>query len=242
MKKVSVEIVVPAYNEAPFLEENIMYLYDFLKKEKLNFDWTIIIGENGSTDNTLDIAKKLSKKYKKIKWAHHDIGSRDRTLKKLWGESKADIVMYTDADMSVPPKYIPPLINKILEGYDLAIGSRLLKDSEVKREKKRVFLSKIYNGFLIPIILPTGVNDAQCGFKAAKTKFIKDLIPKLCDENGFMDTEMLAVSHSRGLKIAEIPVEWQDRRVSTMSVWKNVPNFLKNIIKTRIKILTGFYK
>ncbi|MDD5193713.1 MAG: glycosyltransferase [Candidatus Nanoarchaeia archaeon] len=237
----SVDIIIPAYNESSFLEENVMQLYNFLKNEKLNFNWTIIIGENGSKDNTLDIAKKLSKKYKKIKWAHNDIGSRDRILKRLWGESKVDIVMYTDADMSVHPKYIPPLVNKILDGYDLAIGSRMLKDSIVKREKKRVFMSRIYNNFLVPFILPTGVKDAQCGFKAARTELIKSLIPKLCDENGFMDTEMLAVSNSKGLKIAEIPVEWSEGRESTMSVWKNVPNFLKNLVKTRWKIITGFY-
>jgi glycosyltransferase involved in cell wall biosynthesis len=239
---VSVDIVIPAYNEASVLEKNILDLYNFLKKENLKFKWTIVIGENGSKDNTLEIAKKLSKKYKKIKWAHNDIGSRDRILKRLWSESNADIVMYTDADSSVPPEYIPPLVNKIIEGYDIAIGSRMLEDSKVNRERKRVFMSKIYNKFLIPFILPTGVKDAQCGFKAARTDFIKKLIPKLCNENGFMDTEMLAVCNSQGLKIAEIPVEWADRRESTMSVWKNVPNFLKNIIKTRIKIMQGYYE
>lgn len=241
MEDFKVDIVVPAYNEAEFLKENIMLLYNYLKSSKPNFKWRIIIGENGSTDNTLEISKKLAKKYPKIDYAHNDIGSRDRIIKKLWTESTANIAMYTDADMSTHPKYVHELINKIKQGNDIAIGSRMLKSSKVKREGRRVFLSHIYNKIIVPVILPTGVKDAQCGFKAASRKIIKEIIPKLGNENGFLDTELLAVAHSKGLKIAEIPVEWEDRRESTMSVWQNVPNFLKNTIKTRIKILRGFY-
>lgn len=244
--KSNVEIVVPAYNEGKFLEENILYLYNFLKKEDLSFNWKIIIGENGSKDNTQEVAKKLAKSHKEITWITNDIPNRDLILKKAWENTTADIVMYTDADMSTHPRHIKELIALVEEGNDIVVGSRLRKDSKVKREAKRVFMSKIYNKILLPIILPIGVSDAQCGFKAINQKTAKTLVPKLGKEvtrySGFLDTEILGVGHSQGYKIKEIPVEWEDKRESTMSVWKNVPVYIRNIVKTRIKLIKGYYK
>ena len=133
------------------------------------------------------------------------------------------------------------LLKKIEEGYDICIGSRLLKESNLKREFYRVIFSKIYNFILIPLILPTGVSDAQCGFKAITPRVAKDILPKLESHNAFLDTELLAVARYKGLKIAEIPVTWEDKRESRMNVWKDIPNFLKNIVRTRIKIIKGFY-
>lgn len=239
MKKV--EIIIPARNESEFLEKNIRFLYDFLEKEKLPFDYTLHIVESSSQDNTFEIAKSLSKKFKKIKATHFDQPGRDYCLRNSWINSDADILLYTDADISTHPRHLKQLIEKIEEGNDIAIGSRLMKGSILKREKRRVFMSNIYNRILLPIILPTGVRDAQCGSKAITQKVAKEILPKLEDHNGFLDTELLAVAHHKKLKIAEIPVEWADTRKSTMSVWKNIPDFLKNIIRIRIKIISGFY-
>ncbi len=236
-----VDIIIPAHNESKILEKNIFALYNFLKKQPTDFKWTIIIGENASSDNTLEIAKKLSKKYKEVKWSHSDIPSRDIVLKKLWTKSNADILAYMDADLSTDISYFPKLVRAIKEGNDIAIGSRLKKGSKVNRPPIRILMSNIYNKFIIPIILPTGVKDAQCGFKAINKKTAKELLPKLGNYNGFLDTEMLAVAHYKKYKIEEIPVRWREDRKSTMSVWKNIPNFLKNLIKTRKKILCGKY-
>lgn len=234
------DIVIPAYNESKNLEQSLKLLYSYLLKIK-NVEWNVIIGENGSKDNTLDVAKKLAKKFPRLKVRHLNIPSRDNTLLTLWGESDADILVYMDADMSTNPKHTQELIDSIFDGYDIAIGSRIKEGAKVEREGIRVFLSNIYNKFLIPVILPTGVKDAQCGFKAINQKVAKSILPKLVKENGFMDTELLAVAKYKNYKVKEIPVEWTTGRESTMNVWKNIPNFLKNIFKTRWKIITGFY-
>ena len=49
--------------------------------EGLGIDWKILIGENGSKDNTYKIAKDLEKKYEKVKAYHFDIGSKDNAIK-----------------------------------------------------------------------------------------------------------------------------------------------------------------
>lgn len=240
--KPKVEIVVPAYNESAHIKKNIELIYNTLNAKKQNFDWTIIIGENGSKDKTYEIAKNLAKKYKEVKAIHFDIGSKDNTIKSLWMKSKADIRIFTDADNSADPSHIPELVNAILNGNDIAIGSRSVNGSESSRTLYRRIISKIYNIILLPLILPTGVKDAQCGFKAINKEIAGKVVPKLSVHNGFLDTELLAIAYKKGYKIKEVPVKWQETRTSVLSVNKNIFNFLKNIFKTRMKIIKGYYE
>ena len=64
-KNISVDIVIPVYNEERELEKNITKLHNFLDK---NFEYghNIIIANNASTDNTLKISKKISKSLPRV--------------------------------------------------------------------------------------------------------------------------------------------------------------------------------
>ena len=239
MKKV--DIVIPAHNEEKIIESSLNNLYSCLKKIK-DVDWRVVIGENGSSDNTYKFAKSLIKKFPKLKVYHINKASRDLTLKYLWEKSKADVLVYTDADMSTNPKHIRQMIDYILEGYDIAVGSRLINGAKVKRPLSRVILSSIYNLILLPFFLPTGVRDTQNGFKAINQKIARELLPKLSEENALLDMELMAVAYYKKYKVIEFPVEWVEAdRKSTMNVNKNILNFLKNIIKTRLRIMRGYY-
>ena len=58
----SVEIVIPVYNEEKVLSRNVVILHEYLK-ENLENPWRILIADNGSTDDTLSVAKMLAKKH-----------------------------------------------------------------------------------------------------------------------------------------------------------------------------------
>ncbi|MBI4144464.1 glycosyltransferase [Candidatus Woesearchaeota archaeon] len=236
-----VEIVIPAHNEEKILEKSIELLYTHLNKIK-DFMWNVTIGENGSKDKTLEIAQKLCKKYKRMSVKHFDTPSRDNVLKTIWSKSNAEILLYMDADMSTHPAHTRELIDAINAGYDIATGSRWKKGARVRRDIIRKIMSYLYNAIFLPIILPTCVRDAQCGFKAINQKVAKEVIPLLSNQNGFLDTEILVVAHHKGLRVKEIPVVWaESQRESTMSVYKNLPPFFMKIFETRKKIKNGFY-
>jgi glycosyltransferase involved in cell wall biosynthesis len=240
MKKTRVDIVVPAYNEAPHLAKNIELVYKTLKRIKPSFDWQILIGENGSKDNTYEVAKQLAKKYGEVKAYHFPIGSKDNTVKSLWLNSNADILIFTDADNSADPKFIPDLVKAITDGFDIAAGDRFHSKAN-SRGLYREMLSRIYNNLLLPLILPTGVKDTQCGFKAINKKVVKSIVPKLGKENGFFDTELLAIAKHKGFTVKAVPITWKETRRSVLSVNKNIPNFLKNVVKTRYRLFKGQY-
>jgi hypothetical protein len=98
-----------------------------------------------------------------------------------------------------------------VEGYDFAIGSRLLPESDVERSGTRSIASKTYN-FMVRAVLGSQVRDHQCGFKAFRRKPLLKLLDEVCAEHWFWDTELLVRAHRRGYKIKEIPVLWKSGR------------------------------
>lgn len=221
-KKVSVDIVIPIYNEEKELELNIGKLHEFLILNKASYDWRIIVADNASSDRSLEIARKLHKKYKNVDYIHLDQKGRGRAVKKAWNESRANIVSYMDVDLSTDLGNLKPMVDALSRGYDIGIGSRLLPGSSVTgRPLKREILSRIYN-ILIKLFFQARFSDAQCGFKAVTRKTVRRLLPYIRDDAWFFDSELLIVGEKIGLKIYEEPVSWIDNPGSTVRVLHTV--------------------
>lgn len=232
VKQSFVEVVIPVYNEEKELKENTLKLYSFLKRNFKKYRWQITIADNASTDGTLKIAKALSKQYSRIKYIHLSFKGRGRAVKKAWQESKADVVSYMDVDLSTDLSNFLPLVNSLIKGkYDIAIGSRLLPDSQViARPLKREILSRGYN-LIIKLLFQVGFSDAQCGFKAVTKQVVKNLLPLIKDDAWFFDSELLIVGEKLGYKIYEQPVKWVDNPGSTVRVLKTVFGDLKGLLR-----------
>lgn len=228
-EKLKVEVVLPVYNEEEELEEHTLRLRDFLKRALNDFSWRITIADNASTDKTLEIGKCLTTNNPEISFLRLEEKGRGRAVKTAWRESDADILAYMDIDLSTDLKHFPPLVKSLTEGYDIAIGSRLLSQSVVKgRTFKREIISRTYN-LLIKILFWTKFSDAQCGFKAVTKKVVRNLIPNVQDNEWFFDTELLILGGKSGLKIYEEPVTWIDNPGSTVRVLGTMKGDLKGL-------------
>lgn len=228
-EKPKIKIVLPVYNEQEELEEHALRLRDFLKRSLQDFSWRITIADNASTDKTAAIAQSLAKRYHEIIFFHLKKKGRGRAVKEVWRETDADIFAYMDIDLSTDLKHFPSLVRKLMDGYDIAIGSRLLRGSVVKgRTLKREVISHTYN-LLIKILFWTKFSDAQCGFKAATRRVVEELIPKIQDNEWFFDSELLIVGEKSGYKIYEEPVTWVDNPGSTVRVLGTIKGDLKGL-------------
>ncbi|MBI2106387.1 glycosyltransferase family 2 protein [Candidatus Woesearchaeota archaeon] len=235
MKKTIVDIVIPVYNEEKILEKSVSTLTDFLNKN-FKHDWQIIIADNASIDKTLEVANNLSKRYKKVKVLHLDQKGRGRALRAAWTQSKADIVSYMDVDLSTDLTFFPLMIDSLLNGYDVATGSRLMKGAEIKRSLKREILSRGYN-VLVRIILGVNYKDSQCGFKAVTREIVDKIVPEVKDNAWFFDSELLFRAHKKGYKIKEIPVKWIEDEDSRVKIVNTVTNYLKSIAVLRLEYM-----
>jgi glycosyltransferase involved in cell wall biosynthesis len=223
-------VVIPVYNEEEQLEWSVEKVLKVCKSNYNNFQ--ILIADNASTDKTLNIAKKLSKKHKEVTCIHLDQKGRGRALKRSWTTTDADIMCYMDVDLSTDLKYLKPLTDTIEEGYDISFGTRHQKDSKLERSVKRDILSKGYN-YLLKVFLNFPYNDAQCGFKAINKQVAKELVPGIENNEWFFDTELLIKGLHFGYRLKPIPVEWIEDKGSTVKIKKTVENYLRNIFRVR---------
>lgn len=217
MKKHSVEIVIPVYNEEKELEGNIARLADFCEKNLTEYEWHITIADNASTDNTPIIAAMIGKKNSHISHFRLEQKGRGRAVKRVWSQSKSDYCAYMDLDLSTDLVHLPNLFQALEKGYDIAIGSRLAKGAKVEgRTWIRELTSRSLNFFFIQVFFHTHFTDAQCGFKAVRRDVVDTLLPHILDNGWFFDGELLIVAEKSGYKIYEEPVHWIDNPGSTV--------------------------
>ena len=221
MSKPSIKIalVIPTYNEEKFIEKSITALEEYLSTTMRNYKASILIAEDGSTDNTLNIITSLSNKYDNIVIRHSPTKlGRGRAVKEAWRNIDANIYAYLDADLATPLSYLDTLLDKCNDnnddnnnGFDVVTGSRYIEHSEVKRPFLRNIVSKSYN-YLINLIFGTSVKDHQCGFKAVTKNACRIICQKSIFDDWFWDTEIFVIARRNGLSVCEFPIKWQEKR------------------------------
>ncbi|MFP4514927.1 MAG: glycosyltransferase [Parcubacteria group bacterium] len=236
-----IDICLPAYNEQLILETNTSKILNYLNSLEADFNWHIYIVVNGSNDDSLKIAKKISQRNNKVSFFELKKGGKGRAIKYCWRKSEADYFIYMDIDLAVSLESLPLLIRYLKEGEDLVWGSRHLNKSRVKRSVFRSFSSLAYNLFS-KMVLGHNYSDLQCGFKGINNSIKKDVFPRLENNHWFFDTELIAWSKKLKYKLKEIPVNWQEdryqERKSKVRVFKDAKSFIYKTIKLRKKLKT----
>lgn len=234
----ALDVAVPVYNEQATLERSIRTLHEYLS-EQLEVPWRITIADNASTDETAGIADRLAGSLPGVVAVHLGEKGRGRALKRVWLESRADVLAYVDVDLSTDLSALPPLIAPLLSGHsDVAIGTRLARGSRVVRGGKREFVSRGYN-LLLRGAMAVRFSDAQCGFKAVRREVAQELIPLIEDNGWFFDTELLIIAERSGLRIHEVPVDWIDDPDSSVDIVSTAREDLKGMLRVGRSIMTG---
>lgn len=221
----SVDVVIPVLNEAHVLRKSVETLLNFLQAN-LDYRWQVVIVDNGSTDGTQNVARELTAAHSQVQFIYLQQRGRGRALRHAWLQSKADIVCYMDVDLSTKLDHLPALLDAIaFEGYDVSIGSRLMRESRTTRSFKREAISRIYN-VMVRAALFTRFSDAQCGFKAVSRRAVEAIVPRIEDQSWFFDTELLVLAEKQGYHIKDVPVVWiedDDSRVKIVQTgWEDI--------------------
>jgi glycosyltransferase involved in cell wall biosynthesis len=228
----TIDVVIPVLNEAHVLEKSVEAVRRFLK-ENFPCKGRVVIVENGSIDGTKEVAERLSATYPDVGFLHLREKGRGHALRYAWTQSRADIVCYTDVDLSTDLAALPRLVSAIVdEGYDIAIGSRLMKDSHTVRSMRREVISRAYNLFLKAVLF-TSFTDAQCGFKAVSREVVDRIVPQIKDQSWFFDTELLVLAEHHGYRIKDIPVIWIEDDDSRVEILRTAWEDIKGVFRLR---------
>ena len=228
------DVVIPGLNEEDGLEQTVRSLSEFMPERMSSYDWRIVIADNGSTDATPDIGRRLASESGRVQYLRLEQRGRGRALKHAWSQSDADVMAYMDMDLSTDLAHIPPLVGAIADGgHDVAIGSRLKRGAEViGRSPKREFISRSYSLIFRTMFL-TGFQDAQCGFKAVSRRVVEQVLPLVEDTGWFFDTELLILCEKNGYSVEEIPVRWVDDPDSRVRIVSTAYEDMKGLSRLR---------
>ena len=148
-KNLTVDIVFPVYyDNIDILEDSTKKVLMYLKNTQCTFIFNIIISINGPHAHEITKkAKLISQNNKFVKIIYTKKQGKGHGVLNAWKNSSADILTYMDIDLSTSLKSFDHLLDEIRKGADIAIGSRYLVKSKIKRSFKRYFFSKIYHIF-----------------------------------------------------------------------------------------------
>jgi putative flippase GtrA len=232
------DVVVPVYNEQVALGPSVRRLHRYLN-ENLAFPTRITIADNASVDETPAVAAELAAELDGVRVVRLEQKGRGRALRHVWSTSDAPVLAYMDVDLSTDLAALAPLIAPLISGHsELAIGSRLRRDSRVVRGAKREVISRCYN-LILKSTLAAKFSDAQCGFKAIRADVAAELLPHVEDTGWFFDTELLVLAERAGLRIHEVPVDWIDDPDSRVDIVATATDDLKGVARLMKGLASG---
>jgi glycosyltransferase involved in cell wall biosynthesis len=224
-----ISIVIPAYNEEENLEKSIRIVENFLKNNRLDDEFKIIIADNASTDKTKEISKKLCNEFDNLVYFYVFEQGKGNAVISAWQNFPANINIFMDADLATDLSALPNLVKEVRGGANMAVGSRREKHSVVSRTFKRKIISLGLN-FLLKLVLRTTIMDTACGFKGIDEQVLEKIVPQIKNKTWFFDTEMLILGERLGYKIKEIPIVWEEAdRESRVKISQTIKDYLKEI-------------
>lgn len=241
MSKPFLSIVIPAHNEETRLPPSLAEIDRFLRAQP--FQSEVIVVENGSHDRTFDIALDCAQRYAYLRVLRSPDNQRGKGLAVKQGMLAAEGQwrFICDADLSMRiddlERFLPPKS----QGCDIVIASREAPGARrVDEPEYRHIMGRI-NNLIIKLFALNQYEDTQCGFKLFSARAAKDLFQTQRMNGIGFDVELLYVAHKRGYRVKEVPITWYYDPYSTMRLWDDSINMLREIWQIRRNWRRGCY-
>ncbi|MBW3079653.1 glycosyltransferase family 2 protein [Bifidobacterium simiiventris] len=221
-----VAVLLPCYNEEQTIGKVVR---DF--RESLP-DASIYVYDNNSSDRTAQIAAAEGAIVRR-----EPRQGKGNVIRAMFEDIDADVYVMADGDDTYPADAAPAMIAKLLEGYDMVIGDRL--SSTYFKENKRPFHNfgnRLVRGS-INNLFHADVTDIMTGYRAFTFTFAKTY-PIL--SRGFeLETEMTIHSLNNNLRLYEMPIQYRDRPVGSVSKLDTVGDGIK-VINTIFRLIREY--
>lgn len=235
-------IVIPAYNEEAVIEKTLREVVGYLEGKSLSYE--IIVVCDGCKDNTASIAEGFVKVNDRISVIDRKTNmGKGFSVKEGCLNAKGEYVIFTDADLSTPIEEVEKLLKWLKDSYNIAIGSRGLKESDIKIHQPwyRETMGKIFNLF-VQILVMRGIKDSQCGFKGFKKEVAQKIFRKQTINGFSFDVEILYIARKFGYRIKEVPVRWLNRKESKVNPLVHSIQMLTDLIRIKFLDRKGTYE
>jgi len=215
-----VTVIVPTYNERENIEALVAQLLALPTAVR------VLVVDDNSPDGTGEIADRLSAESGGLVGVIHRAGKLGLGTAYIAGFKRAlaegsELICTMDADFSHNPRYIPAMVDKIGQGYDLVIGSRYVRGGGTSGcAFTRELLSWGANAFA-RTMLGLRAHDTTAGFRCYRRKVLAEMDLDEIKASGYSFLiEMLYRVQRRGWRVGEVPIVFENRRLGTSKISK----------------------
>jgi glycosyltransferase involved in cell wall biosynthesis len=224
MQQSVISVVIPAYSEEKTVGDVISSTISTM--EGLGMPYEIIVVDDGSTDDTRQIASR----YKVTVLSNGKNRGKGYALRRGFRCATGDIVVTIDADGAHNPKEITDLVYPLFNGVDIVAGSRFLGRGRGSTPRLNRLGNFVFN-VTIMVLTGRGLTDSQTGFRA----FRKEVLQRLDLESvGYeIETEITVKGLKNGFVFQEKPISCEKRkyRVSKLNVLSDGMKILRTIFE-----------
>jgi len=217
----AVSIVIPVYNE----EKSLPPLIEKIKI--LDIEKEIIVIDDGSDDKSFEKARHVDG----IKLLRHEKNlGKGKAIRTGIENSKNDIIVTIDCDMTYPEERIPEMIRHVESGYDMVVGSRFLH--RIKRPCIKLICNLLLSK-LVSLFTLRNVRDISSGFRAFKRNKFLEMCPVSKDLTA--ETEMTIKFLKNGHRYKEIEIPYRERKFGKSKM--KLPGYAKKFFITFARYL-----
>lgn len=203
-------IIIPAYNEADRIVGTLTHTLAYLERQAYASE--ILVVSDGSSDETCKVVEgfRTEGRCDVRALAYHPNRGKGYAVRYGMLRGSGDILMFMDADYSVPIEEVEKGLDLIRMGFDIAIASRALSGSVVSLHQNffRELSGKLYT-LIQNIHLGIHYPDTQCGFKIFTARAARILFERQKLTSVIFDPEILWLARCSGFKVAQFPVIWR---------------------------------
>ncbi len=232
-------VIIPSYNSASVLKNNLPYLIEYLSGTKYSFE--IIVVDDGSLDDNLtkQITQELKCKYLRNKV---NMG-KGAAVRNGMLNAQGTFRIFTDADIPFQieayERFLYYLDNK---EFDMVVGDRTLVQSsyfgEISKSRK---IGSSWFSFIVGRFVAGGMFDTQCGMKGFKAEIAKDIFG-VGRINGFaFDVEVIYVALKRNYDIKRLPVSLRSQEGSSVNMLKHSFSMMFDLFVIKVNHLRKKY-
>ena len=237
-KKFLLSVVIPVYNESERIY-NLPEIFQYLIRSNFNFE--VIVINDGSTDDTLAKLKKIQKQYSFRIISYYPNKGKGYAIKKGMLAASGDYRLFTDVDLSTPIEEFDHFL-PYLHSHEIVIATRKKKGAHLKirQGKTRENLGKAYT-LLSKRILNLPLSDFTCGFKVFSKQAAEKIFSKSQIERWGFDPEILFIATKNKIRIKEVSVTWINNPNSKVRFPQDAINSFCELIRIKVNDFIGKY-
>jgi dolichyl-phosphate beta-glucosyltransferase len=238
----SLTLIIPAFNEEKLIGLSLEKLLSHLTVHNMQAE--IIIVDDGSTDQTAQIVTQYRSRYPQLILLKNECNrGKGYSIRRAVMQSSGEIIIFMDADLSYDFESVQLIIDTIKKGAQLAIGSRVLPESQRIDQTPlvRALAGQIYS-LLIQLFMFSGIPDTQCGLKGFRNKEAHNLFEQITIDGFGFDVEILYLAKRLQYKIQPVPVKLVfSRPDSRVRLFKDSIHMLFDLLRIRLNAHQGKY-